>query len=414
MEPSIIIERHYIPASIYRELYRPNYPTAPRYIPPPSFSSLFPTVSTTTTTATATSTESQPFPNQSQFENMMNYANPVDFSLFSHRTNTANTNVHPILAGAGATVISTTTLRGENGRGVGIVDSRSLTGSNQNINNIMNNIIRNVINGDNRGENIPVDIEINNIPINLMTRLTGMNLRGRRADTDQGSTGMTPAEINRISEVIKYGDFTNSNVEQQCSICQGEFINSDMCRRLTGCMHIFHLRCIDIWLSDKNTCPTCRHNLFEDLEYNGENSDDGNDDDTNNDDDDETEETSGDDVEESTEENEVTVEEVVESSEDDEEEIPTRATSGLPSTEQVNNFIESDGFTTFINYTTPIINDVLSSNVSPSETRNRVSSLINSLITNVNPFMTSFEEFINTSRQSQQNSPQFQNRFTRS
>ncbi|XVE68573.1 hypothetical protein DITRI_Ditri09bG0079000 [Diplodiscus trichospermus] len=44
-----------------------------------------------------------------------------------------------------------------------------------------------------------------------------------------------------------------------CSICLGEYKDTDMLRLLPDCGHIFHQRCVDSWLRLHPTCPICRN-----------------------------------------------------------------------------------------------------------------------------------------------------------
>lgn len=44
-----------------------------------------------------------------------------------------------------------------------------------------------------------------------------------------------------------------------CSICLNE--KTDNITRKLICNHYFHINCIEMWLSDNNNCPICRHNL---------------------------------------------------------------------------------------------------------------------------------------------------------
>lgn len=43
-----------------------------------------------------------------------------------------------------------------------------------------------------------------------------------------------------------------------CSICLGDYKDTDMLRLLPDCGHFFHLRCVDSWLRLHPTCPICR------------------------------------------------------------------------------------------------------------------------------------------------------------
>ncbi|XP_028805117.1 RING-H2 finger protein ATL70-like [Neltuma alba] len=49
------------------------------------------------------------------------------------------------------------------------------------------------------------------------------------------------------------GDFAAT-----CSICLGDFSDSDRLRELPDCHHLFHQKCIDMWLRMNSSCPLCR------------------------------------------------------------------------------------------------------------------------------------------------------------
>ncbi|CAM0957293.1 unnamed protein product [Alopecurus aequalis] len=44
----------------------------------------------------------------------------------------------------------------------------------------------------------------------------------------------------------------------QCVICLGLVQVGELVRRLPACKHLFHMDCIDMWLSSHSTCPICR------------------------------------------------------------------------------------------------------------------------------------------------------------
>ncbi|KAL3505292.1 hypothetical protein ACH5RR_035133 [Cinchona calisaya] len=46
--------------------------------------------------------------------------------------------------------------------------------------------------------------------------------------------------------------------ESICAICLDSLQNSHICRAFPPCGHIFHCQCIDPWLANNLTCPTCR------------------------------------------------------------------------------------------------------------------------------------------------------------
>ena len=51
----------------------------------------------------------------------------------------------------------------------------------------------------------------------------------------------------------------NDNEEEadKCTICLSEFEHDEDVRRLP-CMHLFHVVCVDQWLSQNKRCPICR------------------------------------------------------------------------------------------------------------------------------------------------------------
>ena len=55
------------------------------------------------------------------------------------------------------------------------------------------------------------------------------------------------------------------DAEENCSVCQDQMKKDDSVRALR-CTHIFHTSCIDPWLLNRSVlCPTCRHDIREDL-----------------------------------------------------------------------------------------------------------------------------------------------------
>ncbi|GMY31259.1 NEP1-interacting protein-like 1 [Fagus crenata] len=49
-----------------------------------------------------------------------------------------------------------------------------------------------------------------------------------------------------------------------CSICLQDFEDEDHVRTLPNCGHLFHLYCIDEWLTRQGTCPMCRKYVCND------------------------------------------------------------------------------------------------------------------------------------------------------
>jgi len=100
--------------------------------------------------------------------------------------------------------------------------------------------------------NIPFDIQISNFPP-FVTHANPENIL---------PVGIPLSNINTITTVSRFCDIRQNNLCDSCTICQLAFNNIDICRTLNNCNHIFHLNCIDTWLNDHVTCPSCRNNLL--------------------------------------------------------------------------------------------------------------------------------------------------------
>lgn len=75
------------------------------------------------------------------------------------------------------------------------------------------------------------------------------------------STGLSSDEVNRIPVLVYSGGGGGSEgggLGKECCICLMEFSCGDILRVLPLCNHGFHVKCIDTWLFQHDTCPTCR------------------------------------------------------------------------------------------------------------------------------------------------------------
>lgn len=52
---------------------------------------------------------------------------------------------------------------------------------------------------------------------------------------------------------------SDSTAASCCSICLGDYKDTDMLRVLPDCGHLFHRKCVDPWLRLHPTCPVCRN-----------------------------------------------------------------------------------------------------------------------------------------------------------
>lgn len=44
----------------------------------------------------------------------------------------------------------------------------------------------------------------------------------------------------------------------ECPVCLSVFVAGEEIRQLNACKHMFHVKCIDVWLGSHSTCPVCR------------------------------------------------------------------------------------------------------------------------------------------------------------
>ncbi|KAL5777983.1 hypothetical protein ACOSP7_010909 [Xanthoceras sorbifolium] len=49
-----------------------------------------------------------------------------------------------------------------------------------------------------------------------------------------------------------------NNITSICAVCLDGVNKGERCRRFPSCNHVFHAKCIDLWLVRRLTCPICR------------------------------------------------------------------------------------------------------------------------------------------------------------
>lgn len=76
--------------------------------------------------------------------------------------------------------------------------------------------------------------------------------------------GATQEHINCRTLSYKYVK-AKISIEEKCTICLCEYDQYDNVRRLP-CMHLFHIECVDKWLTQSKRCPICRI----DIDYQGD------------------------------------------------------------------------------------------------------------------------------------------------
>ena len=80
----------------------------------------------------------------------------------------------------------------------------------------------------------------------------------------RGPRGLSPEVIDTfptfVYSTVKGLKIGTSMLE--CAVCLNEFRDDETLRLIPKCNHVFHSRCIDVWLSSHSTCPVCRDNLI--------------------------------------------------------------------------------------------------------------------------------------------------------
>jgi len=75
----------------------------------------------------------------------------------------------------------------------------------------------------------------------------------QRNSTQINNTPLSIQILNEKTEVF----LKNDNFDDLCPICNENYNSDKICRKNKLCNHFFHMKCIDTWYSNKNTCPEC-------------------------------------------------------------------------------------------------------------------------------------------------------------
>ncbi|GJM93088.1 hypothetical protein PR202_ga09614 [Eleusine coracana subsp. coracana] len=68
--------------------------------------------------------------------------------------------------------------------------------------------------------------------------------------------GLEAAAIAALPTAV-YGNKEEADAAE-CSICLGGVEEGDTVRLLPACGHVFHVPCVDTWLTSSSSCPVCR------------------------------------------------------------------------------------------------------------------------------------------------------------
>ena len=100
--------------------------------------------------------------------------------------------------------------------------------------------------------------------INAVTMAGGRQGNG----AGQRPQGLELAQIQSM-ETFTFTAGTDIKGGEQCMVCLCDFEEGDELRLMPVCGHAFHSKCVDPWLQQSHTCPTCRRDLVEDAGADG-------------------------------------------------------------------------------------------------------------------------------------------------
>jgi hypothetical protein len=84
-----------------------------------------------------------------------------------------------------------------------------------------------------------------------------------------GQAFSDPVPIRPSAEVLARNTtlLSGSDLDEnsRCAICQDSIVATDACRKLNGCLHSYHRGCIDQWFQTNAICPSCRHDVRENV-----------------------------------------------------------------------------------------------------------------------------------------------------
>ncbi len=119
-----------------------------------------------------------------------------------------------------------------------------------------------------------LDMLINVLGMNNQDNDNMENIINYIMANDPNRYGNPPASKNAVEKLEKIvisesylESLKGSGGEISCSVCKDDFeIKQDV--TVLPCKHVFHDDCILTWLKERNSCPTCRHELpTDDKDY---------------------------------------------------------------------------------------------------------------------------------------------------
>ena len=74
--------------------------------------------------------------------------------------------------------------------------------------------------------------------------------------------------LRQATSIQSYNSLFNQDNERLCSICQSNYINQQIIRKINHCEHFYHMNCLDEWFENNVKCPECQYDLRESIPRN--------------------------------------------------------------------------------------------------------------------------------------------------
>eukprot|EP00741_Cyanophora_paradoxa_P018388 tig00000204_g17754.t1 len=71
-----------------------------------------------------------------------------------------------------------------------------------------------------------------------------------------------PRQVIHVFPAYPFREGSMPKENATCSVCLGDYTEGEQVRMLP-CLHVYHVACIDEWLSNHTTCPLCKRDLTE-------------------------------------------------------------------------------------------------------------------------------------------------------
>lgn len=69
-----------------------------------------------------------------------------------------------------------------------------------------------------------------------------------------------PTKVIKELPIIEY-ESNMAETRRNCAVCFQDVMDGECTRLLPSCGHLFHIHCIDEWLTRRPTCPLCRQHV---------------------------------------------------------------------------------------------------------------------------------------------------------